>query len=286
MARTFGFLQSVALCGVLISQTPALAYSYTSGKSLVAPAAAERVALNWKQVPRWSDVMSRAQLERGAGNGCAAEAPAGSAACRYVIWQSEMQSLDGRAPREQIAAVQTAINRLPYVSDIENWSMTDRWATPAEMFAKGGDCEDYALAKYFALRELGFPEPDLTLAIVWDNQDSEQHAVLFVRSEGAVWLLDNKFDAPMPASAFAARYRVLYSLNQEGAHFSPAALGATRDNGPRLAAGGRMLVFKTRPVHRMAAAPVVQVAALSPNPAPAPASPMRAWKPRPVRPTR
>lgn len=263
MARTFRFLQSAASCGVLIWQMPALAYSNAPGESLSAPADAERVALDWKHVPRWSDVMARAQVERGASNGCAAEAPAGSAACRYALWQSELQSLHGRAPLEQIATVQTAINRLPYVSDLENWSMADRWATPVEMFARGGDCEDFALTKYFALRELGFPEPDLTLAVVWDNQDSEQHAILFVRSEGAVWLLDNKFDAPMPASAFAARYRVLYSLNQEGARFSPAALGATRDNAPRLAAGGRMLVFKTRPAHRRAAVPVVRFAAAS-----------------------
>lgn len=235
-----------------------------------ASADAGHVSLDWKDVPRWADVLARAGSEDSATALCNTGTTPDSGSCRYAAWRASLPALRDLPALERINAVQTAINRLPYVSDLQNWSMADRWATPAEMFARGGDCEDYALTKYFALRELGFPEAAMKLAIVWDNQDSEQHAVLLVHSEGALWMLDNKFAAPMPAADFAGRYRVIYALNSEGASFSPAALGAQSARGPRLAAGGRMLVFRTRPVRRASDAPPVQFAAVLPKPKVAP----------------
>ena len=46
-----------------------------------------------------------------------------------------------------------------YVSDYAQHGEADRWSAPLATFATGkGDCEDYAIAKYVALREAGFPE--------------------------------------------------------------------------------------------------------------------------------
>ena len=41
-------------------------------------------------------------------------------------------------------------------SDLAQWGVTDRWSAPLATLASGrGDCEDYAIAKYVALREAG-----------------------------------------------------------------------------------------------------------------------------------
>ena len=56
---------------------------------------------------------------------------------------------------------------------------------------RAGDCEDYAIAKYVALREIGFSTSDLRLVIVQDNESHQGHAVTAVRFEGRWLVLDN-----------------------------------------------------------------------------------------------
>ena len=48
------------------------------------------------------------------------------------------------------------INRLNFVDDSLHWNKIDYWATPIETLASsGGDCEDFAIAKYYTLNKLG-----------------------------------------------------------------------------------------------------------------------------------
>lgn len=58
-------------------------------------------------------------------------------------------------------------NRIVFASDTEVWGQSDYWASPIELLAKGrGDCEDYVIAKYFALLAAGVPAPKLRLVYV------------------------------------------------------------------------------------------------------------------------
>lgn len=105
--------------------------------------------------------------------------------------------IDKAAAREgwtRIAEVNRAINlSIRPVSDMAQYGVHDRWASPLMTFASGaGDCEDYAIAKYVALRELGFVERDLRLVIVHDHAANEDHAVTAVRHENRWLILDNK----------------------------------------------------------------------------------------------
>jgi predicted transglutaminase-like cysteine proteinase len=63
----------------------------------------------------------------------------------------------------QINRVNRYVNAVAYRSDLANWGQDDRWVGPGEFFARGGDCEDYAIAKYFALRSLGISKDDLRI---------------------------------------------------------------------------------------------------------------------------
>ncbi|MFS2108830.1 transglutaminase-like cysteine peptidase [Sphingomonas sp. Sphisp140] len=237
-----------------------------SGQSLSAAAAEapesrERaeVALRLADAPRWTDVLAREAGETGSPTRlpfyCRMPADELPAECGVRGWRTAFAGLRGLPADEQVSGVQAVVNRLPYVSDLANWGMADRWETPAEMFARGGDCEDFALTKYFALRDLGLPEAAMRIAVVWDSRDAEQHAVLFVEAGGQRWVLDNKFAAPVPAADVATRYRVIWSVNRDGARLTTSDAG--QGEGPRLriARGGRMLVLRTRPVRREVVAP-------------------------------
>ena len=60
------------------------------------------------------------------------------------------------APRmtewQRLSEVNRIFNQVTKVSDLRKWGRKDYWATPEEFLqTKGGDCEDFAVAKYFAL---------------------------------------------------------------------------------------------------------------------------------------
>jgi predicted transglutaminase-like cysteine proteinase len=57
--------------------------------------------------------------------------------------------------------------RLIFRDDMVVWGQLDYWASPLESLAKGmGDCEDYAIAKYFSLIAAGVPPVKLRLIYV------------------------------------------------------------------------------------------------------------------------
>lgn len=129
-----------------------------------------------------------------------------------------LQLLDriAEAPElEQIRAVHGFVNRWDYRPDLPNHGRSDLWAAPVEFFARSGDCEDYAIAKYVSLRRLGFAPEQLRLVVLEDTARGIAHAVLAVFLGGETWVLDNLADAPLP-QARLPHYVPYYSLNEVG----------------------------------------------------------------------
>src|SRR4051812_12869030 len=110
------------------------------------------------------------------------------AARRFLDLIDGARGKDGRALLGEInRAVNLAIR---YVSDLKQHG-TDVWSAPLATFASGkGDCEDYAIAKYLALRESGIAAENLRLVVVQTRRDSA-HAVLAARLDDCWLLLDN-----------------------------------------------------------------------------------------------
>ena len=98
---------------------------------------------------------------------------------------------DGRA---RMGELNRAINlALRPVSDIVQYGIPDAWKSPLATFtSREGDCEDYAIAKLVALRELGFSDEDLRLLVVHERGTHALHAVAAVRFEGHWLVLDNR----------------------------------------------------------------------------------------------
>lgn len=158
------------------------------------------------------------------------------ARARLRDWQGFMQARPAEAQAERellhLAGVNDYFNRVRFVPDIRHWGMDDYWATPAEFFASdGGDCEDYAVAKYFALRELGVPTARLRITYVTSSRIREPHMVLAYYPTPAAepLILDNLDDRIRPASQRPDLVPV-YGFNEEDA----------------LTAGGRRAINQVR----------------------------------------
>ncbi|MFP4097722.1 MAG: transglutaminase-like cysteine peptidase [Alphaproteobacteria bacterium] len=115
---------------------------------------------------------------------------------------------------EMAQNVDRMMNRKKYIVDSENWGKSDYWATPVEFMTRGGDCEDFAIAKYTALRALGVPEDRLRLAIVQDLEKNIPHAVLIAYTEKGPYVLDNQSEI-MRSSDDVDHYQPIYSINRE-----------------------------------------------------------------------
>lgn len=130
--------------------------------------------------------------------------------CAMSGWFAFLAGLRGASPLAKLDAVNRWVNHFPYVSDWQNWGVADYWESPAELIARGGQCEDYAMVKYLALRALGFDDAALRIVAVRDG--GEDHAVLVVRLRGRLYLLDNLAPTVVD-SAQAPDYRLIYAVN-------------------------------------------------------------------------
>lgn len=134
----------------------------------------------------------------------AAEKKYGADARRNLLaWQQFIQDDDSSDDRQKLERVNGFFNKITFVSDSIHWSQKDYWATPIEFLASdGGDCEDFALAKYFTLKLIGVAEEKLHLTYVKALNINQAHMVLtYYEKPGAVPLvLDNLIDAIEPAN--------------------------------------------------------------------------------------
>jgi predicted transglutaminase-like cysteine proteinase len=99
----------------------------------------------------------------------------------------------GRSGRARVGLINRAVDlAIRPVSDEKQWGVPDRWSDPFEtLSSERGDCEDYAILKYTALLEAGFPKESLKV-VVWKNRlPEEDHAVLAVRVDNQWLILDN-----------------------------------------------------------------------------------------------
>jgi predicted transglutaminase-like cysteine proteinase len=136
---------------------------------------------------------------------------------RLLDWQRLIQATDDD-DRGKLERVNRFFNANTFVDDIIHWQQTDYWATPFEFIAsRGGDCEDFAIAKFFTLLKLGIEESRLALTYVKAVRLNRAHMVLtYYPTPGAEPLvLDNLIDTIKPSSQRTDLIPV-YSLNGAG----------------------------------------------------------------------
>lgn len=136
---------------------------------------------------------------------------------RVTDWQRLLESSQGLSEREKLREVNRFFNQLRFTSDEEQWGKEDYWATPIEFLAgNAGDCEDFSVAKYFSLRELGVPLEKLSLTYVKALKLNQAHMVVtyYATPDAEPLVLDNL----VPDIRAAGRRKDLlpvYSFNGE-----------------------------------------------------------------------
>lgn len=122
---------------------------------------------------------------------------------RVLDWGTLIRTEQGVSNAEKLERVNRFFNEINFVSDIKHWGEEDYWATPIEFLASNaGDCEDFAVAKYFTLKELGVPIERMSLTYVKALKLNQAHMVLtYIESPDAEPLvLDNLINEIRPAS--------------------------------------------------------------------------------------
>lgn len=146
--------------------------------------------------------------------------PASPAAQRRInAWQQLLLQLRHADEQTQLHAVNQFLNdKLRYTEDIDAWHSVDYWATPIESLRKGeADCEDYAIAKYFTLRQLGVSEDKLRITYVKALRLNRAHMVLtwYATPEAIPLILDSLTNTISPATQRMDLLPV-YSFNNTG----------------------------------------------------------------------
>lgn len=137
---------------------------------------------------------------------------------RVQDWQQLLNDSHNLSIDEKLYQVNNFFNELDFIDDIKHWGKDDYWATPVEFLAThGGDCEDFVIAKYFSLIELGVPAEKLRLMYVTAIRLRQAHMVLAYYEEpnSVPLVLDNINQRILPASRRRDLLPV-YSFNGDG----------------------------------------------------------------------
>lgn len=98
---------------------------------------------------------------------------------RYEAYNAKLRELQNSSTEVKLEEINNFFNSVPYAEDVEIWGKIDYWATPLEFLGKDrGDCEDYVIAKYFSLRNLGIESKKLYFSYVKSIHFTRTHMVL------------------------------------------------------------------------------------------------------------
>src|ERR671935_1137679 len=161
---------------------------------------------------KWREVLARINSEEETLTACRANLDACSPAARRLLQLVELGRQ--RAGRARLGEINRAVNlSIRATSDWTQYGVDDFWSAPLATIEKGaGDCEDYAILKYLALREAGISSDDLRLLIVNYPRRRTIHAILAVRLDGE-WLLLDNLTMVMVNSLEATQYQPLIALD-------------------------------------------------------------------------
>ena len=165
-----------------------------------------------KGLPQWTRVLGAMENERKAFDDCAANA----SLCTSAIlkhWREIITKAAALPRGDRIKAVNDFFNRWPYKLDSEVYGVSEYWATPKEFMTRSGDCEDYSIAKYFALRKLGFKKEEMRVVILMDTIRGIGHAILALYTKDEILILDSLSNLILPHSRYK-HYVPQYSMNE------------------------------------------------------------------------
>ncbi|MCP4970396.1 MAG: transglutaminase [Arcobacter sp.] len=141
---------------------------------------------------------------------------------RVLIWDKTLQSAKKKDTLRKLKKVNDFWNKIKYKRDKANWGKKDYWAAPFEFLGKGaGDCEDYAIAKYYSLIKIGIPESKLRITYVKllrkRTKFEEAHMVLtYYHKPGATPIVLDNVNKKLKLASKRKDLVPVYSFNASG----------------------------------------------------------------------
>lgn len=170
-------------------------------------------------LPSWAPRAYDSQRLAAAAQGLGPRAVAGASSLQTLITRGAQATEDSR-----VRAVNQFFNdAVEFVDDVDNWGQVDYWASPLETLARRtGDCEDFAIAKYFALAATGMPLSRLRLVYVraqinGPGTQGVAHMVLaYYPSPGAEPLILDNLVSDVRTASQRTDLSPVFSFNAEG----------------------------------------------------------------------
>ena len=165
---------------------------------------------------RWAELQSRLLADDKTIAACDALSGSCPEAARRLLSIVELgRKRNGLA---RLGWINRAINlAIRPMSDWAQYGYAQFWASPLQTLTSGaGDCKDYAIVKYAALRKLGISPADLRLVIVRDNSRQAEHEILAVRY-GQKWLILDNLTMAMLDAQEIRNYYPLFVMDYRGA---------------------------------------------------------------------
>ena len=149
---------------------------------------------------------------------------------RGVALNNLLKELANKDVKQQLKEVNRFFNQFTYREDLELWGQKDYWATPEEFIGvNSGDCEDYVVAKYFALRSLGVPDEHLYLTYVKAVRKNVAHMVLsYFESPKSIPLILDNYNPRILSADKRRDLLPVYSFNARSLFLTNASAGLGR----------------------------------------------------------
>jgi len=159
---------------------------------------------------------ARADTDHKGQSGSSRYGPEGDA--RVQRWRDLIAEARGLSEVDQLQRVNHFFNQLNAQSDMVHWGSRDYWATPMELLgSNAGDCEDFSIAKYVTLIELGIPDDRMRITYARFLPRDQAHMVLayYATPESDPLVLDN-VDPTIRAVSTRSDLHPVFSFNGEG----------------------------------------------------------------------
>jgi predicted transglutaminase-like cysteine proteinase len=169
---------------------------------------------------KWGQIQSETDADATTLKHCATNPDRCSVGeVRFAEMLKHADTLTGTA---KIEFINRKVNEtIRYTSDTAQWGVPDFWSPPTTADRKGsfdtglGDCEDYAIAKYVALKASGVSADKLRVLLVRDRTVGMDHAIVAAQQDGQWMLLDNRWDRLLQ-DAEGKQFMPLFALTDEG----------------------------------------------------------------------
>ena len=137
---------------------------------------------------------------------------------RFSAWDHLLQSSKDKSTIEKLHLVNDFFNQMKWTDDKELWDSRDYWATPIEsLIRNAGDCEDFSIAKYFTLLELGVSVNQLKISYVKIMDLDQSHMVLaYYPSPDADPLIMDNMKSEILKTSQRSDLKLMFNFNNNG----------------------------------------------------------------------